>query len=203
MISRGRRVDGEQLRRPPASRRRRTPPATSAWRLERRDAARDHRHAGRSGRRARRRREKEASPALRRPLPFCRGSRERGLFLLALLADAALSSSPVLSLHASRTWRGARRASLTCASHLPGPCLRAHLRAHAIAPSLAFLAFAGLARLLVRGLGLGDALLAGLRVFRLRAVEAPLGLAVSAASDGAWACMRGCRTPAARRRAGS
>src|SRR6185295_2534258 len=110
--------------------------------------------------------------------PRARG--REALFLPALLADAAFQLVALLVF--------ARLAHLGPALLRPrhallGPRLalrrvarlRAHLVAHAVASFGAFLALAGLARLLVRGLRLGKALFAGLRVLRLRAVEAPFG----------------------------
>src|SRR5262245_23460085 len=100
----------------------------------------------------------------------------RGLFLLALLADAALQLFALLALAGLADLGAAGGGFLHLRLAFRRVLrLRAHLAAHAIAPFLALLAFAGLARLLVRGLRLGEALLAGLGILRLRAVEALLG----------------------------
>src|SRR5215813_10136545 len=111
--------------------------------------------------------------------PWARGPRRNrgreGLFLLglALLADAALQLFAGLALARLADLLASRGGCLALARVLR---LRAHLVAHAIASLLARLALAGLFRLLVGGLDLGDALLAGLGVFRLRAIDAPFAL---------------------------
>src|SRR6185436_12934985 len=89
--------------------------------------------------------------------PFCSASSGAqiavSLFLLALLADAALQLFAGFVL-ARLTDLGAPRGGFLHLRLALGRVLglRAHLVAHAIAPFLALLAFAGLACLLVRGL---------------------------------------------------
>src|SRR4051794_24261603 len=103
--------------------------------------------------------------------------RESALFLLALLARAALQLFAGLVL-AGLADLGALRDGFLHSGLAPGRVLglRAHLVPHAIAALLAAFAFARLAGLLMGGLGLGQALLAGLGVLRLREVEAPFSL---------------------------
>src|SRR3954462_12811390 len=96
------------------------------------------------------------------------GNRARGLFLLALLSNAALQGFACLVLARLADFGALRGGRLALAGVFG---LGAHLAAHAIAPFVALLAFAGLFRLLAGGLGLGEALLAVFGIFRLRAVE--------------------------------
>src|ERR1051326_7798942 len=121
--------------------------------------------------------QKKAARELLRPLSWVRGS--GGLFLVALplLADAALQVFAGLAFARLADLVAARDGFLEPRLALGRVLARgAHLVAHAIAPFLALLALAGLVRLVTRGLELGDALLAGLGVFRLRAVDAPFAL---------------------------
>src|SRR5947208_3500054 len=117
---------------------------------------------------------KAVGPVRARAASLRSGRREGSLSLLALLADAASQLVALLVLARFADLGPPRAALLGLRLALRRVlALRAHLAAHAIAPFGAFLAFAGLARLLVRALCLGQALLASLRVFRFRAVEAP------------------------------